>query len=57
MGEDLEKCCMKCGIHLDLVPDPHIEGIFFCKECWEEREVLERATRMGFDDEFRDEDG
>ena len=57
MADDSTKSCMKCGTHSNLVPDPHIEDIFFCKECWEEREILERATEMGYDDEFRDEDG
>ncbi len=50
------KNCMRCGTEENLRPDPNIEDIFFCRECWKEREILERAQQLGYDDEFREED-
>ena len=57
MTEDVTKTCMRCGTRESLRSDPHIEGVYFCADCWEEREILERAQQLGYDDEFRDEDG
>ena len=52
-----EPYCMKCGTRENLRPDPNIEDMFFCEDCWEERAKFERVREMGFDDEVRDEDG
>lgn len=52
-----KRSCMKCGATEDLRPDPNIEGMYFCGECWKEREKLEWAQQHGYADEFQDEDG
>ncbi|HEY4682543.1 MAG TPA: hypothetical protein VIH17_04755 [Candidatus Acidoferrales bacterium] len=56
MGDE-KGSCMKCGATEDLRPDPNIEGMYFCGECWKEREKLEWAQKHGYADEFQDEDG
>ena len=48
---------MKCGAKENLRPDPHIEDLYFCEDCWEERAKLERVREMGFDEEVHEEDG
>jgi len=60
MGEEffnLEPCngggeCFRCGATEELFKDPNIEGLCFCKECWRERQVTERLTQLGMDEEI-----
>jgi len=56
--KNLEPCddhdaeCFKCGSKKELYKDPHIEGLCFCKECWEERLITEKLTEMGMEEEI-----
>ena len=55
---ELERCmdpnaeCFKCGSREELYKDPYIEGLCFCKECWEERLRTEKLTEMGMEEEI-----
>jgi len=44
--------CFKCGSKEGLYKDPYIEGLCFCKECWEERLRTEKLTEMGMEEEI-----
>jgi len=56
--ERLEPCedenaeCFKCGAKENLFQDPYIEGLCFCKNCWEERLTTEKLTEMGMEEEI-----
>jgi hypothetical protein len=56
--ENLEPCdepdaeCFKCGAKENLFKDPYIEGLCFCKNCWEERLITEKLTEMGMEEEI-----
>jgi hypothetical protein len=60
---NLEPCddpaaeCFKCGSKEELFKDPHIEGLCFCKNCWEERLVTEKLTELGMDEEIPFDEG
>ncbi len=49
-GEGKE--CFKCGSKNELFKDPYIEGLCFCKTCWEERLITEKLTEMGMEEEI-----
>jgi hypothetical protein len=44
--------CAKCGSKEELYKDPYIEGLCFCKNCWEERLITEKLTEMGMEEEI-----
>jgi hypothetical protein len=44
--------CFKCGATKELYKDPYIEGLCFCKECWEERLKTQELTEMGMEEEI-----
>jgi len=50
--EDPQAECFKCGSKEELYKDPYIEGLCFCKTCWEERLITEKLTELGMDEEI-----
>jgi len=44
--------CFKCGSKKELYEDPNIEGLIFCKECWEERIKTEKLEDWGMTEEI-----
>lgn len=50
-----EKECFKCGSKKNLKEDPNIEGLFFCANCWEERERTEINEKWGYDESLPDD--
>ena len=44
--------CYKCGKLAILYEDPNIEGLFFCKDCWQERIKTEELEKMGYEEEI-----
>lgn len=50
-----ERECLKCGCKNNLIEDPNIEGIYFCKYCWEEREKTEVNDKWGYDESLPDD--
>ncbi|RTZ61068.1 MAG: hypothetical protein DSZ31_00870 [Gammaproteobacteria bacterium] len=44
--------CFKCGSKEELYKDPYIEGLCFCKTCWEERLITQKLTEVGMDEEI-----
>jgi hypothetical protein len=50
--EDKNAECFKCGSKEELYEDPNIEGLVFCKKCWEERLITEKLTQMGMEEEI-----
>jgi hypothetical protein len=50
--EDKNTECFKCGSKEELYEDPNIEGLVFCKKCWEERLITEKLTQMGMEEEI-----
>ncbi|WP_457640997.1 hypothetical protein [Persephonella sp.] len=47
-----KEVCYKCGLVDFLYEDPNIEGLFFCKNCWQERIKTEEVEKWGFDEEI-----
>ena len=54
--EDSKAECFKCGAKEELYKDPNIEGMVFCKNCWEERIKTEILTKLGMEEEIPFED-
>ncbi len=50
--ENKNEECFKCGKKGVLYEDPNIEGLFFCKECWEERVKTEKLEEYGYEEEI-----
>lgn len=50
-----EKECLKCGCKESLKEDPNIPDIYFCEECWEEREKTEINEKWGYDESLPDD--
>lgn len=44
--------CDKCGSTSELVEDPNIPGLFFCSDCWEERDLMLQRVEYGYDEEM-----
>jgi hypothetical protein len=54
--EDPNAECFKCGAKEEIYEDPNIEGMYFCKNCWEERIKTEILTELGMEEEIPFED-
>ncbi|OIO60820.1 MAG: hypothetical protein COX57_13680 [Alphaproteobacteria bacterium CG_4_10_14_0_2_um_filter_63_37] len=52
---DDERYCQRCEARTDLLPDPGIEGFFFCRACWSERQKVSAAHEAGYDNDILEE--
>ena len=50
-----EPVCEKCGSREGLVQARWMEGLYFCRTCWQERGKVNRAFRAGYEDELSEE--
>ena len=48
---EAEPSCARCGARGDLVPDPELEGIWYCRRCKSREDEHQAIIEHGYDDE------